>query len=346
MTKPKVSIVCVTYNQEKYIAQTLDSFVMQKTDFPFEVIVSDDCSTDKTAEIVREYANKYPNIVKPIFQVKNLGPGKHSNRVFSIAKSLYLVFCEGDDYFTHPLKLQKQVDFLDKNPDYSICFHPGRVFFEDGSAPDKIFPSADLRFNKTTLTLDDLICQHNFMQTNSVMYRWRFANEEISADIFPDNILPRDWFLHMLHAEKGKIGFIDETMAAYRRHNEGIWWDATVNVENLHLKYGIRELNFYIAVEKRFAKDKDEYHKRVLFYAEEFLLIYLKNKKFEEIEQVIKLCPDVFLVIDYRKQQNRQNRQNIHCLNEMLKKYKKRNLALIITSVILFVLLFISLLIP
>ena len=115
-----VTIRCITYNHESYIRQCLDGFLMQKTTFRFEAIVHDDASTDGTATIIREYADKYPNIIKPIFETEN----QYSKRDGSLRRILdahthgkYIAMCEGDDYWTDPYKLQKQVDFLESHPD-------------------------------------------------------------------------------------------------------------------------------------------------------------------------------------------------------------------------------------
>ena len=120
-----VSIHCLAYNQEAYIRQCLDGFVMQKTNFSFEAIVHDDASTDGTAVIIREYANKYPNIIKPIFETENQYSkgGSVLQRIMdSRTFGKYIAICEGDDYWTDPLKLQKQVDFLESDPDYGMCY--------------------------------------------------------------------------------------------------------------------------------------------------------------------------------------------------------------------------------
>ena len=121
-----VSIRCCTYNHEPYIRKCLDGFVMQKTNFRFEAIVHDDASTDGTAAIVREYASRYPDIIKPIFEEENQY-SKHDGSLSRIMNShmrgKYIAMCEGDDYWTDPYKLQKQVDFLNNHPDYAMCFH-------------------------------------------------------------------------------------------------------------------------------------------------------------------------------------------------------------------------------
>jgi len=123
---PLVSVVCNAYNHEKYIKQCLDGIVMQKTNFLIEILIHDDASTDKTAEIIREYEFNHPNLFKPIYQTENqFSQGKRvtSGIQYPRAKGKYIALCEGDDHWIDPLKLQKQVDFLEANPDYSFCFH-------------------------------------------------------------------------------------------------------------------------------------------------------------------------------------------------------------------------------
>ena len=173
MLDKKVSVICVTFNQKRFIAQALDGFVMQKTDFSFQVLVGDDASTDGTTDVVIEYAKKYPDIIKPVLHSQNVGAFKNSLSVYQAAKTEYVALCDGDDYWTDPLKLQKQVDFLEAHPDYAICFHPVTVHWDDGSKPDSVFPSEKKRFNKSELVLNHLL-KRNFIQTNSVMFRWRF----------------------------------------------------------------------------------------------------------------------------------------------------------------------------
>lgn len=250
MSDIKCSIVCLAYNQAKFIRQTLDGFVMQKTSFPIEVIVHDDASTDGTASVIREYEKKYPDIIKPIYQTENQWNKKHIWRdiVFPLVRGEYVLYCEGDDYFTDENKLQKQVDFLEKYPDYSICFHPVMVKWEDKSQPDTIFPTEKQRHHKRTLTIKDL-AKGNFMQTNSVMYRWRFCHD--SLNLLPDYIQPGDWYLHLLHAQVGKIGFIPDVMAVYRKHGGGIWYGAGKEAA-WYINNYISQINFFEAAKEQF----------------------------------------------------------------------------------------------
>jgi len=135
MNKPLVSVACITYNHEKYIEDTIKGFLIQETDFSFEILIHDDASTDNTANIVREYAEKYPNIIKPIFQTENqYSKGFKMNIAFNFprAKGKYIALCDGDDYWTDPKKLQTQVVFLEENPDYVITYTAVKAFDENG----------------------------------------------------------------------------------------------------------------------------------------------------------------------------------------------------------------------
>jgi glycosyltransferase involved in cell wall biosynthesis len=253
MGEPLVSICCITFNHEKFIKQTLDGFIMQRTNFPFEVFIHDDASTDNTANIIREYEKKYPDILKPIYQTENQfskGISISATYIFPRIKGKYVALCEGDDYWTDPLKLQKQVDFLERHPKCSICFHPVKVVCAEDPNRDEIFPIPKFRFNKTVLSFNDLV-KHNFIQTNSVMYRWVINSESIKEVFPPQNlILPEDWYIHLIHAEKGMIGYIDEVMSVYRKHSGGIWWNSSRNKLEHYKKYGSNMINFFVCIDK------------------------------------------------------------------------------------------------
>ena len=127
-SQPLVSICCLTYNHAPFIRQCLDGFLMQITDFPIEILIHDDASTDGTDAIIQEYAEKYPDLFFPLFEKENqFSKGKSSvmdiEYNYTRAKGKYIAYCEGDDYWTDPMKLQRQVDFLEANPEYSVCFH-------------------------------------------------------------------------------------------------------------------------------------------------------------------------------------------------------------------------------
>ena len=133
--KPLVTVSCITYNHEKYIARALDSFLMQKTDFPFEIVIHDDASTDRTPEIIREYAEKYPEIIRPMYQKENQYSKGISNISgafnFPRAEGKYIAMCEGDDYWIDDSKLQRQADYMEAHPECTMCFHSAKTESED-----------------------------------------------------------------------------------------------------------------------------------------------------------------------------------------------------------------------
>jgi glycosyltransferase involved in cell wall biosynthesis len=232
MEEPLVSIICDCYNHEKYINDALDGFIMQKTNFAFEVLIHDDASTDKSKDIIEKYAKKYPNIVFPIYQEVNQysqGISIWKNYQFSRAKGKYIALCEGDDYWTDPYKLQKQVDFLEANEDYAICFHEIMV-----QKDDELVENYITKVPKNTTTLDD-ISRGNYIQTCSTVLRKDFVD---FPDWFSSKLNAGDYPLYLLLSRFGKIYFINEKMCVYRVHAGGIYSSADVEkllVGNIHL---------------------------------------------------------------------------------------------------------------
>ena len=223
---PKVSVVSTTYNHEAYIRETLDSFVAQQTDFAVEFIVADDASTDATPRIIQEYADRHPHLFRPILRSENLGLIANLVGALAAARGEYLAMCEGDDYWTDPLKLSKQVAFLDRHPKTAVCFHPVRVTWEDGRA-DSEFPDW-----RPDLSMNGLL-RRNFIQTNSVMYRRLPRYDDMPA---ADALW--DYYLHVRHALHGNIAMLPETMAVYRRHPQAIWYKAIADPTKFWLAQG------------------------------------------------------------------------------------------------------------
>ena len=216
-----VTIKCFTYNQEKYIRQCLDGFVIQKTNFRFEAIVHDDASTDGTADIIREFEAKYPDIIKPIYETENQY-SKHDGSLERIADEhthgKYVAICEGDDYWIDPMKLQKQFDFMEANPECSLCFH----------ANYDLFPSDVKRIHKPKeikqfYSPEDIILGGGgLMATNSMFYRNEYLPKEERPD-FWKNCPIGDAPLMLYYVTKGRVGYIDEVMSVYRRQAIGSW---------------------------------------------------------------------------------------------------------------------------
>lgn len=210
---PLVTIRCITYNHEPYIRQCLEGFVMQQTNFKFEAIVHDDASTDGTAAIVAEFAEKYPDIIKPIFQTEN----QYSKKNGAIRKALneatrgkYIALCEGDDYWTDPLKLQKQVDFLEANPDYGMCHTAFKVVDMNSEPIHKIH----LEKCMTKSFSGDVFSQillGNYVLTCTVCYRAELYKSEILNKTFS-----YDFLIYGYLSGHSKVAYINEETSCYR----------------------------------------------------------------------------------------------------------------------------------
>lgn len=206
-----VSICCLAYNHESFIRLTLDGFVNQRTNFSFEIIVHDDFSTDDTAKIIREYEVNYPDLFRVIRQTKNQysqGIKPIFNFVFPAARGKYIALCEGDDYWTDPFKLQKQVDFLENNSEYVLSFHPVQIILPTGEIiADNITNVPSYHEDFISLALHG-----NYIHTPSVIFKNIIRQ-------FPSNINESpvgDYFLYMILAQYGKIKRMDDAMAIYR----------------------------------------------------------------------------------------------------------------------------------
>ncbi|OWP61517.1 hypothetical protein CDA63_19070 [Hymenobacter amundsenii] len=210
-----VSVLLITYNHVSYIRQAIDGILMQEGPFEIELIVGDDCSTDGTSAIVDEYIASYPNIIRLLSRDKNLGASHNLDRCLSAGHGQYLATIEGDDYWTDPHKLARQVEFMDNNPDYSLCFHNALVVYEDGSGKASHPMTADL---KREYTLDDITRDWNIASA-SLLYRngllpklpeWAF--EGTATDLPVISIL----------ANQGRVACLPEIMSVYRINNSGV----------------------------------------------------------------------------------------------------------------------------
>ena len=220
-SQPMVTIRCLTYNHAPYIRQCLDGFVMQKTNFRFEAIVHDDASTDGTAAIVKEYGDKYPEIIKPILETENQY-SKHDGSLGRIVNAhmhgKYIAMCEGDDYWIDPLKLQKQVDFLESHPDYGMCYTNFNLYKQE---QNKMFLSVYDLFPEqfpNEYSLSDFISKTGFVCPASWLYRTEF---EIS---FKPGIKTLDGsfllFAHFLY--ETRVHYIHDVTTVYRYHDGSV----------------------------------------------------------------------------------------------------------------------------
>ena len=215
----KVSVCVVTYNQEKYIAECLDSLVSQETDFKFEIIVGEDCSTDGTRAIVQQYVDKYPDIVKPIFHKNNVGAVENVKQVYIAAKGKYIAHLDGDD-MALPTKLQKQFDTLEANPDCAICVHNMKAIDSDSKSTIEAFRI----FREKKYTLLDLYLINPFFIHSSKMFINRI---EEYIEILDNNAL--DIEVHIEQAKQGNILFLNERLGCYRQFSGVTYYKGLIN---------------------------------------------------------------------------------------------------------------------
>ncbi len=244
---PVVAIKCMAYNHEAYIRDALEGFVMQKTDFPFVAVVHDDASTDNTAAIIREYATKYPHIIKPIYETENLY-SKRDGTIDRIMREAvintgakYIALCEGDDYWTDPLKLQKQVDFLEAHPEYSLVFANAKLHYDTGLSEDT-FPLERREYT----ALESY--RHFYVPTPTVVYRKEVLDSpcykqlsKIKRPVFGDLTL------YMAASSIGKTYCLGDIVCGYRRLSSG----ATTYI----YKHPYKHLKNRIAISNYFGED-------------------------------------------------------------------------------------------
>ncbi|MBI5189392.1 MAG: glycosyltransferase [Nitrospirae bacterium] len=235
----KVSVHTITYNHEKYVAQSLDSILMQEADFEYEIVIGEDCSTDRTRDIVLDYQRRYPDRVRVLPRDKNLGMHRNWADTYRNCRGEYIAVLEGDDFWTSPHKLQKQADFLDANPDFAACFHNADYLYEDGSIQGKKVVPRGMR---QVSTLDDIVLG-NFIPSLTVMFRNGLFGD------FPGWFFKTrfcDWPVHILNAQAGKMWYMDESLATYRVHPGGVTFaartDQDKSIEQLEGKVQVYEL--------------------------------------------------------------------------------------------------------
>lgn len=267
---PLVSILMITYNHELFITQAIDSILMQNINFSYEIVIGEDCSTDGTRDIIVNYKKKYGDQLKLIMQETNVGMMNNFIKTYTECTGKYIATLDGDDYWTDPYKLQKQIDFLEKNPDYAICFHNMRIIDED--QPHLTHMS---NIKQKEITDINTLALGNYIFTASCVFRKNFSR------------IP-DWFyqcpvgdypLHLLNAQYGKIKFIDEVMGVYRVHQGGIW-------ENKNYSYRLEEsIKMLEIIRTKFDKKINKTLNNILYdYCFELAIHSLKNNDFTKYE--------------------------------------------------------------
>lgn len=214
MRKVDLSVWMIAYNHEDYINQALDSILKQNVSFNIEIVIGEDCSTDNTRKLIEDYKILYPELVKPIYYDENKGIQKNFAHVMEQCKGKYIALCEGDDYWTDPHKLQKQFDFLEANPSYSMCCHGTVEVDQEG----KVFKVANR--DEPEITLSQVLQEGWFIRTASMVFR-RVALKGGFPDFFYTSY-STDYILQIMLLKQGNAWYLPEVMAAYRHHAGGV----------------------------------------------------------------------------------------------------------------------------
>lgn len=239
---PMVSVRCITYNHESYISQALDSFLMQETDFPFEIVVHDDASTDKTTEILKKYERNFPKIIKPIYQTENQY-SKHDGSIARIlneaCKGKYIAFCEGDDYWCGSDKLQKQFDFLENNPVCGFCVHKVEMVRADNTSMGKFIPmnvQLSNEYISATFFLKMYASKDSFHLSSF------FVRKELYSVFLSENPLFKsvasvgDGPLLLFLATRTNFYYFDNVWSCYRTNSIGSWTQRVLKNSESRLK--------------------------------------------------------------------------------------------------------------
>lgn len=282
-----VSIRCLVYNHEPYIRQCLDGFVMQKTNFRFEAIVHDDASTDNSADIIREYAEKYPDIIKPVFEKENVY-SKDRVRLKKImddlcSKGKYMAICEGDDFWTDPYKLQKQVDYMEAHPDCSLCFTAATIIYEKGVIENYKLPFEEQTtrdFYGTELAKKWVVATASILHIND-MQDYPYDPRFIYGD-FP---------LILYMQQKGYIHCIGEKMVTYRRNANSVLFQ-TKNIHNI--------INHYEAIKEVFGQKYNCVDDRIVpLYMKVFKLGKFGKESWKALFSILRKPRYVILMIRF-----------------------------------------------
>lgn len=268
MNDISVSVCCITYKHEAFIAETIESIVKQKTDFKFKLIIGEDKSPDNTRKICEEYAAKYPDLIELLPSDRNYGMMGNFIRTLQACKSKYTAVCEGDDYWIDEYKLQKQVDFLEQHPDFSLCFSDIGTINADGSEHPRTFPE----WTKDVVTIEDVVRRgYVFIPTATLLFR------NILPDPMPEfyyKAISGDIGLHLMLLDKGKGKMISGKTAVYRMHPGGI-----TKSKDHHEQALIKQFQLYEETNEYLEHRYDKLFREQLFKMSKTILIYGSKDK-------------------------------------------------------------------
>jgi len=277
ISEPLVSIFCDTYNHELYIKQCLEGFISQKTNFAFEVLVHDDASTDRTPEIIREYEKLYPHIIKPVYQSVNhysRGMKIWINYQFPRVKGKYIALCEGDDYWTDPYKLQKQVQFLEENRDCSACY-TNAIYLDENNKSSDVYLKG---LKEGRVPINSLILRGGAIYpTASLVFRYTpyiFDGFKKIYELNGDNLLI------LLLAMQGCVYYFDQTSCVYRKWDGGVY-SKTINDKSAAIN---RKVKTVIGLKKLLKISKKPFKRYIIKrISGESLYVLLNDKSVERM---------------------------------------------------------------
>jgi glycosyltransferase involved in cell wall biosynthesis len=280
----KISIFCLVYNHEPYLKDCIEGFLMQRCNFNFEIVVGEDCSSDRSREILLDYHKKFPGKFKLLLHDQNVGAIQNQNLTLNACDGKYIALCEGDDYWTDPYKLQKQVDFLEANEDYSVCAAKSYCLDKNGQINDQSERYKEIQFPKT-ITLDNLFTPYLF-QTNTILFRNNIIPlSKFDKRGFKDIVL----FAALLKLGKGII--LDCYLGCYRIHLGGIWSCKSPLEKSYENMLSARILFF------KFKKENRNIFMWITNTYRETMILLLKEKGNKN--RIIKMLP-LYFYITYR----------------------------------------------
>jgi len=285
---PLVSICCTTYNHEKYIHDTINGFIMQKTNFSFEILIHDDASTDKTADIIKKYSVHYSDLFLPIYQKINQysqGIKPLSNFLFPRAKGKYIAFCEGDDYWTDPYKLQKQVDALERNNQIDICSHSVIKYDED--LQTYTGKAGNNGSEQRIIPIEEVITNFGIVSPmSSIMIRNIKIDEFV--DLISGGVYGGHGIMQVLWAHPHGILYIPEPMSTYRVNSAGSVTKNILNKKEYYLKVLVKRIESFRLLDIHFNHEyKDLFSYKILEIKKNILRARIINFK-DKINFLIK----------------------------------------------------------
>ena len=288
LSKPLVTICCTTFNHESYIEDAIEGFLIQEADFPFEIVIHDDASTDRTGKIIKKYAEKYPILFKPVFQTENqYSKGRKALPLaISYARGEYIAICEGDDYWTDPSKLRVQIEEMGKYPGCNISCHPAIAKYMDGSKSDRVIQ----RHSKGNRLFDTdvvILGGGSFCVTASLLLKTKVF--ESMPNWFHTKVPVADFFLQIYGSLGGGMLYIDRTMAVRRENVPGSW---SVRLEEGspldYLRHMETMEQCYVLLNKNFhGKYSHEINKRVSDLNLDLSQRYLRNGNYRAFRKYI-----------------------------------------------------------